>query len=119
MLRDHFGKVLCLFSSYVGIQDIAAAEILAIAKACELLGSRTDLIRRCITIVSDSQIAVDWVKNRGVGGEGHANTVQFICSCLDSYGFTSVIHGNRNSNQFADSLARKGAAGREEVRWAV
>ena len=59
------------------------------------------------------------MKNRGLGGESHAKTIQYICSCLDSFASFSVIHCNRNTNQFANSLARKGAAGGEEVKWSV
>ncbi|KAK4835330.1 hypothetical protein QYF36_008412 [Acer negundo] len=107
--------VLCLFSSYVGVQDIAAIEILAIAKACELLESRPDLTKRSITIASNCQTAVDWVKNGVSGGDSHVKTIQYICSCLESFVFASMFYCPRGTNQFADNLARKGAAGGEEV----
>ncbi|KAK0574711.1 hypothetical protein LWI29_027815 [Acer saccharum] len=88
---------------------ISNAKILAIAKACELLGSNPDLARRRIIIVSDCKTAVDCVKKRGLGGNSHDQTIQYICNCLDSFGLASVDFSPRVSNQFADSLAKKGA----------
>ena len=117
VLRDHHGKVLCFFSSFVGVQDATAAEIMAIAKACELLGTRTELIGRCISIASDSKIAVDWVKSRGLANTNHMQLIQFICNSLDRLGKASVDYCLRSSNSYTDILAKKGAAGCEEVCW--
>ena len=103
----------------MGVQDATTAEILAIAKACEVLGSRIDLARRSITIASDCKSAVDWVKNRGLGGDRHAQNIQCICDFLDRFGLASVVFCPRASNQFADILAKKGAAGGEVMRWSV
>ena len=99
----------------MGFQDVTAAEILVIAKACELLGSRLDLARRSIIIASDCKTVVDWVKNRGLGGDSHAETIHYICNSLDFFGLASVVYCPRMSNQFVDTLAKKGAAGGEEV----
>ncbi|KAK0595986.1 hypothetical protein LWI29_011730 [Acer saccharum] len=93
--------------------DATTAEILAIAKACEVLGSRLDMARRSIIIASDCKTAVDWVKNRGLGGDRHAQNIQFICDFLDLFGLASVVFCRHVSNQFADNLAKKGAAGGE------
>ena len=119
VLRDHLGKVWCLFSSYVGIQDSTAAEILAIAKACELLGSRPELAGRSLTIASDCKTAVDWVKNRGLGDTSHTQILPYICNSLDNFRLALVVYCPQASNSFTDNLAKKGAAGCEEVCWSV
>ncbi|KAK3218646.1 hypothetical protein Dsin_012616 [Dipteronia sinensis] len=61
VLRDASGKVLCLFSFFLGQLDANSAEILAIRKACKLYVSRRDLVGRKVTIASDSETAVSWV----------------------------------------------------------
>ena len=58
VLRDHRRKVLCLFSTNVGIQDAITAKVLAIARACELCASRPELGAKNIVVVSDSKVAV-------------------------------------------------------------
>ncbi|KAK4859884.1 hypothetical protein QYF36_013509 [Acer negundo] len=98
---------MCFFSSFVGIHDSIAAEILAIAKACELLSSRPDLTERCLTIASDSKIAVDWVKNRGQANTNHTQLIQYICNNLESFGQASVVYCQRIANSYADDLAKK------------
>ena len=99
------------------MQDAAAAELLAIAKACELIGSRPELGGRSLIIASDSKIAVDWVKNRGPANSKHVQLIHFISNSLDGFGQASVVYCSRSTNSYADSLAKKGAAGGEEVRW--
>ncbi|KAK3207121.1 hypothetical protein Dsin_021167 [Dipteronia sinensis] len=59
VLRNHLGRVLCLFSYYVGVQDVISVEILAIAKACDLFGSRPDLMQQRLTIACDSKNTVE------------------------------------------------------------
>ena len=58
VLRDSTGKVLCLFSFFVGISDSNTAEVLAVHRACQLISSKTSLAGRMITIISDSKSAV-------------------------------------------------------------
>ena len=52
------GKVLCLFSDFVGSMDSSVAELTAIEKACRLCVSRLSLASRFIDIISDSLVAV-------------------------------------------------------------
>ena len=109
--------MLCFFSSFIGVQDATAVEILAIAKACELLGLRPKLARRSLTIASDSKIVVDWVKNRGPANTNHTQLLQYICDSLVRFGHASVVYCSWTINSYADILAKKGDAGCEEVCW--
>ncbi|KAK2651641.1 hypothetical protein Ddye_011497 [Dipteronia dyeriana] len=63
VFRDSEGKVVCLFSLSVGIQDSNTAEILAFRKACELCDSVQRLAEGNIQIVSDSMVAVSWANS--------------------------------------------------------
>ncbi|KAK3225851.1 hypothetical protein Dsin_005713 [Dipteronia sinensis] len=56
VLRDSRGKVLCLFSIFLGPQDSNTAEIIAIWKACEIISLDPNFVGRSITIVSDSKV---------------------------------------------------------------
>ena len=111
--------MLFFFSSFVGVQDATAAEVMAIAKACELLELRPELSRSNITIASDSQIAVDWIMKRGPANTNHTQLLQFVCDSLKRSGQASVIHCSRSSNSYADALAKNGADGCNEMCWSV
>ncbi|KAK3218345.1 hypothetical protein Dsin_012315 [Dipteronia sinensis] len=58
VMRDSRGKVVCLFSYFVGTTDSNSAEILAIKKEAELCHANPALRGRDISIVSDSKVAV-------------------------------------------------------------
>ncbi|KAK3190293.1 hypothetical protein Dsin_029854 [Dipteronia sinensis] len=58
VLRDSYGKVLCMFSFCVGIMDSNNAELLAIKKAVGISCSEPSFRGRVISIVSDSMVAV-------------------------------------------------------------
>ncbi|KAK3189252.1 hypothetical protein Dsin_028813 [Dipteronia sinensis] len=58
VLRNSEGKILCLFSTYVGIENSNTTEIWAIHKALEVCASSSVLVDREIVIVSDSMVAV-------------------------------------------------------------
>ncbi|KAK2651313.1 hypothetical protein Ddye_018802 [Dipteronia dyeriana] len=51
VLRDSYGKILCLFSFYVGIADSNSTEILAVRKAIELVTTNIDLRGKVISVV--------------------------------------------------------------------
>ncbi|KAK2648436.1 hypothetical protein Ddye_015925 [Dipteronia dyeriana] len=108
VLRDHRGKVLCIFSVGVGIQDAVSVEILAITRACKLCGSMQDLVLKPIVIVSDSMMAVSWINNSGLGSLKHVQTIYDICSGLISLGVALVVFSSRAFNTFVDLLAKKG-----------
>ncbi|KAK3189704.1 hypothetical protein Dsin_029265 [Dipteronia sinensis] len=61
-----------------GIRDAIDAEVRAIARACELCVSKTELAGKEVIIVSDSQLAVTWINNAGVGNIEHAQTIYGI-----------------------------------------
>ncbi|KAI9156673.1 hypothetical protein LWI28_010398 [Acer negundo] len=75
VLRDHRGKVLCLFSAQVGLQDAVSTEIMALAKACDLCMNKHEVLGKNITLISDSKIAVSWVKGQGIGNLTHVQTI--------------------------------------------
>ncbi|KAK3187759.1 hypothetical protein Dsin_027320 [Dipteronia sinensis] len=49
---------------HIWSHDAISAEILAINRACDLFTSRPDLSDRNLAVVSDSNVAVDWVNSR-------------------------------------------------------
>ncbi|KAK3213079.1 hypothetical protein Dsin_017785 [Dipteronia sinensis] len=110
VLCDARGKVLCLFSAFVGARDAIAAEMLAIQKAVNLYASKTTFVGRDIVIVSDSKSAVDWVNESGIGHINLVDSIYDIRSKLDYLGNTKVIYNSRATNLLADSLAKKGLA---------
>ncbi|KAK2651351.1 hypothetical protein Ddye_011207 [Dipteronia dyeriana] len=115
VLRNHLDKVLCFFSSYVGVQDVTSEEILAIARTCDLFGSRPDLVRWRLIIACDSKSAVEWVTSRDIEGSNHEQLISHIRNNLHGFGQASVVHCPRASNSYADILAKKGSTGCEDV----
>ncbi|KAK3220076.1 hypothetical protein Dsin_014046 [Dipteronia sinensis] len=107
VLRDSNGKVICLFSAFLGTYDSNTAEIMAIRKACELCVSRSDLADRRVKIVSDSKVAVSWVYNEDFGIVKHVRIIYEIQSVLSLLKNMEVIHNSRATNSFADMLAKK------------
>ncbi|KAK3206725.1 hypothetical protein Dsin_020771 [Dipteronia sinensis] len=95
--------------TYIGFHDSILAEILAIARACELCVSRLELTGKTMVIVSDSQVAVSWINNDGFGSIVHAQTIYSIHSVLDNGGLVSIVYGSRHSNSLADQLGKKGS----------
>ncbi|KAK3219540.1 hypothetical protein Dsin_013510 [Dipteronia sinensis] len=109
VLRDYTGRLLCTFSNHIGIQDANTAEILAIARACELCVSRPELKDRDIAIVSDSKVAVSWVNNDEIGSLKHLQVIYDIRNLMRRLGSVSVSYSARAANFVADSLAKKGS----------
>ncbi|KAK3218927.1 hypothetical protein Dsin_012897 [Dipteronia sinensis] len=58
VLRDSNGKVLCLFSKFMGVTDSNTAELWAIKKAVQLCTENPKLRGRDVEVVSDSKVAV-------------------------------------------------------------
>ncbi|KAI9159840.1 hypothetical protein LWI28_002410 [Acer negundo] len=75
VLRDHMGKILCVLSSHVGIQDVILAELLAILRACELFGLRPNLANRPLTVISDSKTADSWFLGFIPGNNSHDQVI--------------------------------------------
>ncbi|KAK3205437.1 hypothetical protein Dsin_019483 [Dipteronia sinensis] len=121
VLRNHLGKVLCFFSYYVRMQDVISAKILAIARACDLYGSRLDLLSWSLTIACDSKTAVEWVTSREIEGSIHKQLILHIRDSLKSFGQASVVYCHRASNSFTDNLAKNGSKGfdgcEDVLRW--
>ncbi|KAK3183003.1 hypothetical protein Dsin_030289 [Dipteronia sinensis] len=98
VLRDSNGKVLCLFSSYIGVQSSIAAEIYAIQRACQLCQAKESLRRKKIDIISDSAVAVSWINEEGYGNVDHINTILDIREIQSEGGNISVTFNSRDWN---------------------
>ncbi|KAK3183267.1 hypothetical protein Dsin_030553 [Dipteronia sinensis] len=61
ILRDLRGRILCLFSFYVGVLDAFSAEVMAIHRACQLISGKSSVAWPAITIFSDSKSAMDCI----------------------------------------------------------
>jgi ribonuclease HI len=120
VLRDHMGKILCVFSSHIGSQDVILAELLAIQRACELFGSKSEIASRPITFLSDSKTAVSWILKSIPGCNSHDQIISNIRSWLDSFHMAAVEFRPRSTNSFADVLAKKGVqTGMDELWWSL
>ena len=108
--------MLGYFSKYVGIVDANTAEIMAIHQACFLCANSPVLIGKKVTIISDSKVAVSWVRGSDFGSLNHINFIYDIRNFLSYLGRKAVIFNPRSSNCFADSLAKKGS---NMVMWEV
>ena len=85
-------------------------EILAIAKACELCESRSELAGKTVVIMSDSKEAILWINNSGLSNIKHTQIIYDIRCCFHRLRFTSVVFCNRVYNSLTDSLAKKGSS---------
>lgn len=110
VLRDSNGKVLCLFSLYVGFEDSNTAEVLAIHKACLLISSESRLVGRNISIISDSKVAVSWIKGKDFGNLKMVDKIYDIRHFLQSSVGLFICFMPRGSNSLADSLAKGGSS---------
>ncbi|KAK2638844.1 hypothetical protein Ddye_026639 [Dipteronia dyeriana] len=118
VLRDFNGKVLCIFSIYIGIQDSNMAEVAAILKACELCASNPTLADNKITIASDSKVVISWIKNKEFGSFSYLNILYNIKSLLHDLGDVEVCYNPRSTNSFADKLANMGSANSgDRISW--
>lgn len=115
VLWDNSGKVLCYFSVNIGTQDAVTAEILAIAKACELCLSKTDLTSRRLVINSDSKAAVSWINSNDLGNIRFTHLFYEIRNSLFLLRQATVQFSSRSTNFFADFLAKKGSSSEGEV----
>ncbi|KAK1553034.1 hypothetical protein Q3G72_027596 [Acer saccharum] len=120
VLRDHMGKILCFFSSFVGFQDVMVTELLAILRACELFGMRPELANRPLTVITDSKTVVGWVSGDKPVNISHEQVIGDIRNWLVSFELAAVEFRPRSSNSFADTRIKKGSVpGVEELWWSV
>ncbi|KAK2651333.1 hypothetical protein Ddye_018822 [Dipteronia dyeriana] len=104
-LRDLRGKVLCLFSFYMGVLDSNVAELWDIRRAVVFCQSNLSLQGRNISVVSDSKVAVSWVNNSDFGNITQTNSIMDIRNIINSIGGMAIFdHGIFIS--FADCLAK-------------
>ncbi|KAK3228043.1 hypothetical protein Dsin_007905 [Dipteronia sinensis] len=109
VLKDGNGKVLCMFSLFIGFQDSNTAELSAIHKAVELCSSVSSCVGRNLVIESDSMIAVSWINGQGIENVNLINLIYDIRSNLKLLG-GEVKFRTRSSNQFAEKLAKMGSS---------
>ena len=110
VLRNSCGKVVCVFSAYVGFEDAITAEVLAIHRACLLISSKPNLAGRFITIFSDSKSTVSWANGKDFGSFKLVNLIFDIRNALQSLVGLLVCFKHKESNSFADSLAKGGSS---------
>ena len=120
VLRDHNGKIMCVFSSYVGIQDVVTAELLAIIRACDMVSLREELFLKPLTVISDSNTVVNWILGSSPELNKHEQIIGDIRRWLGLHNWVRVEYRSRWSNSFADTLAKKGLnSGIDELWWSV
>ncbi|KAK0585061.1 hypothetical protein LWI29_022895 [Acer saccharum] len=64
---------------------------------------------RPIVFMSDSKTTVEWVNGKATESGSQEKTIRDICSWLVSFSQSGVEFCPRNSNSFADSLAKYGS----------
>ncbi|KAK3210490.1 hypothetical protein Dsin_015196 [Dipteronia sinensis] len=106
VLRDSRGKILCTFSSYVGIQEPNTTELLAIQKAVDMVMSKPNLGKIRILVVSDSKVAVSWANNVGFGNLKLVNSIYDIRNKIREHGGIEIMYDSRAFNSYADNLAK-------------
>ncbi|KAK2651993.1 hypothetical protein Ddye_011849 [Dipteronia dyeriana] len=110
VLRASNGKIICLFSLYVGIMDSNAVDIWAIGKVVELCQSKPDICGRNMVVVSDSKIVVSWVNKGEFRNLNRADIISNIRDFIGSTGTIEVIFESRSFNSFADSPTKMGSS---------
>ncbi|KAK2640837.1 hypothetical protein Ddye_022600 [Dipteronia dyeriana] len=112
VLRDSKGKMVCLFSYFVGTTNSNSAEILTIEKATEPCQLNHLL---CGRVISDSKVAVSWINNKDFGSLYHVNSIYYIQSIMKEWGGMEVVHDSRWYNSFTDNLAKLGSSSNDDV----
>ena len=107
VLKDSRGKVVCLFSSFIGFLDSNLAELFVLHKACMFLASNQNLSSRKVVIVSDSKVMVSWIDGENFGNFSLVDMVYDIRSFLQNFKGMSVKFMHRGSNSFVDGLAKR------------
>ncbi|KAK3206963.1 hypothetical protein Dsin_021009 [Dipteronia sinensis] len=111
VLRNANGRILCLFSAHMGLEEYNTTEILAIHRALELCISKPELKGRDMVIVSDSKVAVSWVNNRDdFGSLKHVDLIYDIREFMKVLKGIDVVYNPRHRNSFADNLAKMGSS---------
>ena len=109
-MRDSNGKILCLFSYFLGILESNSAELWAIKYAVDFCLSNSNLRDRNISIIGDSKTAVAWINNGDFGNLDLVNIIFDIRNSMISFGNMEIVYASRSFNSFADSLAKMGSS---------
>ncbi|KAK0608449.1 hypothetical protein LWI29_030724 [Acer saccharum] len=70
-------------------------------------------------VISDCKQAVAWVNSSGVGDWEFLQMILDIRCMLGNLGQTIVEYNSRDTNSYADMLAKKGAAGDDLLDWSL
>ncbi|KAK2661084.1 hypothetical protein Ddye_007617 [Dipteronia dyeriana] len=120
VLRDSSGKILYLFSYFMGFLESNAAEIYAIHRACSLLQTGGHSINCEVIIVSDYKVAVSWCNGDDFGNINLIDLVYDIGNFITSQEGVSIKFMPRGGNYFADGLTKLGSSrSGERLRWGV
>jgi ribonuclease HI len=108
ILRDSNGHVICVFSSYLGILDSNAAELLAICRALQVFFYCDLSPTYSLIVESDSMVALSWVtKLQGFPWKLNS-IINYISHLKKRVGQVDFIHTPREVNDMADHLAKRG-----------
>ncbi|KAK3231838.1 hypothetical protein Dsin_003719 [Dipteronia sinensis] len=108
-LRNAEGRILCLFSSFLGIFDAITAEVYAIQRDCKLMASKHQLNDWKVEVVSDSKSTVAWVNGEGFGNFKLVQLIYDIHAFLCKFEGVSIFFRSRAAKSLVDSLAKLGS----------
>ncbi|KAK2642802.1 hypothetical protein Ddye_024565 [Dipteronia dyeriana] len=119
-LKDASGKILLLFSFYLGVMDSCSAEVHAILKACQLVSYNRSLVHCHISIISDSKSAVAWIKGKDFGHLSMTHLVYDVRNFLQDMVGLDILFKPRASNSLVNSLTKDGSANQgDKLQWGV
>ncbi|KAK3193144.1 hypothetical protein Dsin_024454 [Dipteronia sinensis] len=119
-LRDDSGKILCLFSFYLGVIDSSSGEVHTILQACQLIVSNKSLPEHSITIITDSKLAESWIKGEDFENLKLVKLVYDIRQYLQGFQDVDIKFMPRSLNALADSLANSGSGNQgDRLVWGV
>ncbi|KAK2652603.1 hypothetical protein Ddye_012459 [Dipteronia dyeriana] len=120
VLQNACGKVLCMFSLFVGSIVPISAEVHSIHKACSLIYMCQLLNNQNITILSDSESAVAWINGNGFGHLSQVYLIYDIRQIIRQRGYLAVQFTPRCFNSLTNNLANARSTMRgERLEWSI
>ncbi|KAI9170493.1 hypothetical protein LWI28_028856 [Acer negundo] len=106
VFRDSWGKILCLFSFYIGVDDSISVEVFAIHRACQLVALNQTILYRKITIFNDSNSAVSRINGEDFGNFKLIGLIQDIRQFQVSMVNIAFKHTPREANSLEQSCKK-------------
>lgn len=107
VLRDNSGNIWCIFSCSEQDIPIYEAELQAIEKALDITVEKNEEFFKNIEVESDSKIVVGWCNKENLGPWSCSNILNKIWALRTKWRNLSFKFRKGESNQLADSLAKK------------